>query len=73
MSRAPSNIRQREATAAVKAVVKGGIPVERIKRVEFGKDGKIIVVTGEAQETVDELNPWDQAVAELDGQKKAGV
>ena len=59
MSRAPSTFRQRDVTAAVKAVVAAGVEV---RRVEVDKDGKIIVVIGKPQEPdgQDRLaNEWD--------------
>ena len=43
MSRAPCTFRQRDLTAAVKAVVAAGCEVARV---EVDKDGKIVVVTG---------------------------
>jgi hypothetical protein len=43
MARAPSTFRQRDVTAAVKAMVAAGLPVARA---EIDKDGKIVVVTG---------------------------
>jgi hypothetical protein len=65
MSRAPSTFRQRDATAAVKGVVKAGIPVERVTRVEIDKAGKIVVVIGEPQASADDggkaANEWDAA------------
>ena len=45
MSRAPSNFRQRDVTAAVKAVVAAGVEVARV---EVDRQGKIVVVTGAA-------------------------
>lgn len=43
MSRGPSTFRQRDVTAAVKAVAAAGIAVTRIK---IGKDGSIEISTG---------------------------
>jgi hypothetical protein len=43
MSRGPATFRQRDLTAAVKAMRAAGCEVVRV---EIGKDGKIIVVTG---------------------------
>jgi hypothetical protein len=63
MARAPCTFRQRDVTAAVKALVAAGVAV---KRFELGKDGKIIVVIGEAEklaaEEAGETNEWDSAV-----------
>lgn len=46
MARGPSTFRQRDLTAAVKAVVAAGIEVARV---EVGKDGKITIITGKAE------------------------
>jgi hypothetical protein len=43
MARGPSTFKQRDVTAAVKAVVAAGVEVARV---EVGNDGRIIVVTG---------------------------
>jgi hypothetical protein len=45
MSRGVCTFRQRDVTAAVKAVIAAGVPVERV---EIDKDGKIVVVTSKA-------------------------
>jgi hypothetical protein len=45
MSRGPATFRQRDLTAAVKAMRAAGCEVARV---EIGKDGKIVVVTGTA-------------------------
>ena len=54
MSRGPATFRQRDLTAAVKAMQAAGCEVARV---EIGKDGKIVVVTGkgaaEAPEAAD--------------------
>ena len=47
MSRAPSTFRQRDLTAAVRAVIAAGCEVARA---EVDKDGKIVVVTGKPAE-----------------------
>jgi hypothetical protein len=47
-SRAPSAFRQRDVTRAVKAVVKAGVDIARV-RVEITKAGSIIVSTGTDQ------------------------
>jgi hypothetical protein len=58
MSRGPANFRQRDLTAAVKAVLAAGCEVARI---EIDKDGKIVVVTGKPKAPVTdaEINEWD--------------
>ncbi len=62
MSRGPSTFRQRDVTAAVKAVVAAGVEVARV---EIDKEGKIVVVPGKPQNvpTNDEGgggNEWDR-------------
>jgi hypothetical protein len=47
-SRAPSAFRQRDVTRAVKAVVKAGVDIGRV-RVEITRAGSIIVTTGTNQ------------------------
>ena len=51
MARGTCTFKQRDATAAVKAVVAAGC---KVARVEVEKDGKIVVVV--AAEPVDELD-----------------
>ncbi|HVH77160.1 MAG TPA: hypothetical protein VM755_19770 [Stellaceae bacterium] len=59
MARGPTTFRQRDVTAAVKAVEAAGYKVERV---EIDKVGKIVVVTTEGarmvRETADK-NEWD--------------
>jgi hypothetical protein len=76
MARGPASFRQSDATAAVKGVIKGGIPVERVRRVEIDKNGKIVVVCGEPKDDpTSEGNPsttsWDEAVADLKQRQQA--
>jgi hypothetical protein len=61
MARGTCTFRQRDVTAAVKAVVAAGC---KVKRVEIS-DGKIIMVIGEPEkptDAADNLNEWDKAV-----------
>jgi hypothetical protein len=55
MARAPSTFRQQDVTRAVKAVVKAGVDVARV-RVEITKAGSIIVSTGTDQPAQDDLD-----------------
>lgn len=61
MSRGPSTFRQRDVTAAVKAITAAGIEVARV---EIGKDGKIVVFTGKPEQAVsiaslqEEIGKW---------------
>ena len=60
MSRAASTFRQRDVTAAVKAVVAAGVEVARV---EVDKHGKIVVVTGKPDQPAAEStggNEWDR-------------
>ena len=60
MPRGPCRFRQRDLTTAVKAVVAAGC---KVARVEVGKGGKIVVVTGRPDEPVNNVgndtNEWD--------------
>jgi hypothetical protein len=49
MARAPSTFRQADIVKAVRAVRSAGVD---IARVELTRDGKIVIVTGEAQPAV---------------------
>jgi hypothetical protein len=48
MPKSNCTFRQRDLTAAVKAVAKAGIEVARV---EIGRDGKIVLVTAAAGQT----------------------
>lgn len=62
MTRGPSTFRQRDVTAAMKAVTDAGYEVARV---EIGPDGKIIVVpTRAAAAGTVEKNPWDEILDE---------
>jgi hypothetical protein len=60
MGRRPTAFKQGDVTRAVKAVVAAGVDVSRV---EVEMDGKIVIVTGEPDETADDkhrsTNPWD--------------
>jgi hypothetical protein len=55
MARAASTFRQQDVTRAVKAVVKAGVDVARV-RVEITKAGSIIVSTSTDQLAQDDLD-----------------
>jgi hypothetical protein len=61
MSRGPATFRQRDLTAAVKAVLAAGCEVARV---EIDKDGKIVVVTRKPETPVTdtEINEWDVSI-----------
>jgi hypothetical protein len=57
MARAPCTFKQRDVTAAVKAVLAAGIEVQRV---EVDQDGKIAIITGKAEESrANGENEWD--------------
>ena len=59
MSRGPSTFRQQDVTRVLRATAAAGIAVERL---EIGRDGKIVVFAGKANEQADEGkegNEWD--------------
>jgi hypothetical protein len=51
MARAPPTFRQQDVTRAVKAVRSAGVD---IVRVEVTKDGRIVIVTAEAQPAMED-------------------
>ena len=55
MARAPSTFRQQDVTRAVKAVVKAGVDIARV-RVEISNTGSIIVSTGTDEPAQDDLD-----------------
>jgi hypothetical protein len=59
MARRASTFRQRDVTRALKATVAAGVGV---RRVEIGKDGKIVVITGSPQDasSAETINEWDK-------------
>ena len=66
MSRAPSAFRQSDLTRAIKAYVKAGIPVERI-RTAFDKNGRPVIFVAKPDK-IERCNAWDDAVAALEAQ-----
>ena len=62
MAKGACTFRQRDVTAAVKAVVAAGIEVARV---EIDKAGKMVIVAGKAAETAEatgqDFNEWDRA------------
>jgi len=59
MSRAPSAFRQRDVTAAVKAVKAAGVAVVKV---EIERDGKISVVAAkDDQSTVADVTPHERS------------
>lgn len=46
MARSPSTFRQRDLTAAVKAMVAAG---QKVARVEVDKDGRIVLLVGDPE------------------------
>lgn len=61
MSRAPSKFRQRDVTAAVKAVEAAGHPVRRVK---ISHEGDIEVEIGTPADPPPDVpvNPWDEVL-----------
>lgn len=60
MARGKCTFRQRDLTAAIKAVVAAG---HQVSRIEIDPTGKIAVVIGSSDEApVIERNEWDDAV-----------
>lgn len=57
MSKAPSTFRQRDVTAAIRAMEAAGHEVERV---EIGRDGKIVVFSKRSPEEGDP-NEWEGA------------
>ena len=57
MSRAPLTFRQRDVTAAIKAVAAAGLSV---LRVEIGRDGRIVVFPAQTSDDPEPpVNEWD--------------
>jgi hypothetical protein len=62
MSRRLSTFKQRDVTAAVKAVMAAGVEVARV---EIDRAGRIVVITNRVNDSPTTSNPWDEAVAKL--------
>jgi len=62
MSRGPATFRQRDVTAAVKAVVAAGCPVMRVR---IGKDGEITVEVGQGVVINEAPDGLEQPAAEI--------
>jgi hypothetical protein len=67
MSRGPHTFKQRDVTRAIKAYVKAGIPIERI-RTEFDKQGRFVVSVAKLDEADRAHDAWDDAIAALEAQ-----
>jgi hypothetical protein len=65
MSRAPCTFKQRDVTAAVKAVTAAGIDVARV---EVDKTGRIVIIAGKPGESMsgEGSSSWDAAIADLE-------
>ena len=64
MSRAPCTFKQRDITAAVKAVTAAGVDVARV---EVDKTGRIVIIAGKPGESMSgEGSSWDKAIADLE-------
>jgi hypothetical protein len=64
MSRGRHSFKQGDLTRAIKAYVKAGISVERI-RTAFDKSGRPVIFVAKADEA-DHANAWDDAIAALE-------
>lgn len=56
-TRGPSTFRQRDVTAAIKAVRAAG---EEVAGVEIATDGRIRVIVGREAIAAEAKNPWDE-------------
>ena len=65
MSRGPSTFKERDLTRAVRAVVKAGLEVARI---DIDRTGQIRIVIGNGDRGATTENPWERALAEMDGE-----
>jgi hypothetical protein len=70
MARGPSTFKQRDVTAAVRAVVAASVEVVRV---EVASDGRIVVVTGKAAEqSTHPGNDLDRELAEFEARHGQG-
>jgi hypothetical protein len=60
VSRSKQALKQSDLTTAIKGVRKAGVQLERIKRIEIERDGRIVIVIadGKAPEEGRELDDW---------------
>jgi hypothetical protein len=64
MSRGHCTFKQRDVTAAVKAVTAAGVDVARV---EVDKTGRIVIIAGKPGESMSgEGSSWDKAIADLE-------
>jgi hypothetical protein len=71
MSGAPCTFKQTDVTRAIRAHVKAGIPIERI-RTAFDKHGRFVVSVaqpGDANGT-ESANPWDTVLSDDANQER---
>ena len=60
MSRAPSTFKQRDLAAALRVAQAAGL---KVARVEIGRDGRIVMVTGAGESACPEQgNEWDEVL-----------
>jgi len=64
VSRGQHSFRERDLTRAVRAVVKAGVPV-RAATVDAQGKITVIIANGDSEDTTE--NPWDRALAEMNG------
>jgi len=67
MSRGPCTFKQTDVTRALKAHVKAGIPIDRI-RTAFDKHGRFVVSVAKPDEVGHAPDAWDDAIAALEAQ-----
>jgi hypothetical protein len=56
MSRGDQTFKQGDVTKAAKGAAKAGL---NVRRIEIDRDGKIVVITGQPDQSPHELNEWD--------------
>jgi len=67
MSRGPQAFKQADVTRAIKAHVKAGIPIDRI-RTAFDKHGRFVISVAKPDEADHAPDAWDDAIAALEAQ-----